>query len=87
MHKKREELNILSFEIIKNKNDDGVYNLLTEIIGKVRQEKSLAKKSVNSPIVLFLKKNEKEKLNEVIDDLKSVTNAEIKEGEFKVEFK
>lgn len=75
------------FEIIKNKNDDEVYNLLAEIIGKVRQEKSLAKKSVNSPIVLFLKKNEKEKLKGVLDDLKSVTNAEIKEGEFKVEFK
>jgi len=72
----------------KIKTDDGVYNLLIETIGKIRQEKSIAKKAMNSEIVLFLEKSNKEKLKDVLDDLKSVANAvEIKEGNFKVDFK
>ena len=86
----------------EKKNDKQVYDLMIETVRKVRQEKSLAKKSMNSPIILTLDKKEKETLNEVLDDLKSVTNAseiraatsshtnssgsQINEGKFKVEF-
>ena len=69
------------------KNDIETYNLLLEIIGKARQEKSMAKKSMKSEIRLTIEKKDKEALKEVLDDLKSVTNArEIKEGKFHVEF-
>ncbi|MCK9567941.1 valine--tRNA ligase [Candidatus Pacearchaeota archaeon] len=75
------------FNVVKKKNDDEVYNLLIETIGKVRQEKSVAKKSMNSAIVLFLEKDNEEKLADVLSDLKAVINAEIKTGNFKVDFK
>lgn len=74
-------------KIAKKKNDEQTYKLLIEIIKKVRQEKSMAKKSMNSSIILTLDKKEKEILNEVLSDLKTVSGAtEIKEGKFKVEF-
>ncbi len=74
-------------KIEKKKNDKEKYNLFIEIIGKVRQEKSKAKKSMNSQIVLTISKKEKEELEGVLDDLKSVTNAsQIEEGKFKIEF-
>jgi valyl-tRNA synthetase len=74
-------------QIEKKKEDKEVYDLMIEVLGKVRQEKSIAKKSMNSSIILTLDKKEKETLDEVLDDLKSVTNAsEIKTGKFKVEF-
>ncbi len=73
--------------IEKKKGDAEIYNLLLGIISKVRQEKSLAKKSMNSKITLTIAKEDKSKIKELIDDLKAVTNAvEIKEGKFRVEF-
>jgi len=75
------------FKISKNKNDDEIYNLLLEIIGKIRQEKSIAKKSMKAPIILTLEKKDKKILNETLEDLKAVANAiEIKEGNFRVKF-
>lgn len=69
------------------KNDEIVWYQLLEIIGKVRQAKSEAKKAMNSEIILFLNKEDKKSLIEVLPDLKGVVNAqEIKDGEFKVEF-
>ena len=63
------------------------FDLLTEIIGKVRQEKSVAKKSMKAEIILTISKEEKNKIKDLLEDLKDVTNArEIKEGNFKVEF-
>ena len=57
-----------------------------EILSKVRQEKSAQKKPMNAEIILFLEKKEKNKIKELLDDLKNVSNAkEIKEGEFKVD--
>ena len=42
---------------------------------------------MNSEIILTIEKKDKEKLKDVLEDLKGVTNAkEIKEGEFKVDF-
>ena len=64
-----------------------IFDLMIEIISKVRQEKSKVNKSVKAEIVLTIDRKDKEKLKEVLDDLKSVVNAkEIKEGKFKVEF-
>ena len=58
-----------------------------EILGKVRQEKSKAQKSMKSEINLTIKKEDKLFLKNMLEDLKAVTNSkEIKEGEFKVEF-
>ena len=74
-------------KIEKEKEDDKKFDLLIKTIGKVRQEKSKAKKSVNARIILTIDKREKEMLDGVLDDLKAVTNAtEIREGTFKVEF-
>ena len=57
------------------------------ILRRVRQEKTMAKKSMNSEIILTITKADKFKVKDIIDDLKHVVNAkEIKEGEFKVEF-
>jgi valyl-tRNA synthetase len=73
--------------VTKKKTDEQTYNLLIETIKKIRQEKSKAKKSMNCSINLTLDSKEKEILNDVLDDLKTVSGAaEITEGEFKVEF-
>ncbi|MCX6749360.1 MAG: valine--tRNA ligase [Candidatus Pacearchaeota archaeon] len=74
-----------------------VWPLLLEIISRIRQEKSIAKKSMNAEIILTLDKNYLGRHHNIInhnryfpgiiEDLKHVTNAkEIKEGKFKVEF-
>jgi valyl-tRNA synthetase len=74
-------------KIEKKRGDDERFALLIDIINKVRQKKSLAKKSMNSKIKLAISKKEKEILEGTLDDLKAVTNAvEIREGNFKVEF-
>ena len=60
---------------------------MVEVISRVRQEKTKAGKAMNFEIVLTLDKKTKEKLKDVLDDLKNVTNAkEIKEGKFDVKF-
>ncbi len=74
-------------KIVIKRNDNKVYSLLLDIISRVRQEKTFAKKSMNSSIRLTIDKGEKEILKEILEDLRAVTNAmEIKEGKFKVEF-
>lgn len=71
---------------IKNKNTD-VFDLMIDIVSKVRQAKSNAKKSVKAEIILTLDKKTKGKLKYVLDDLRAVINAkDIKTGKFKVEF-
>ncbi len=75
------------FEIEKHKNDNEKFKLLLEIISNVRREKSKAKKSVNSKIILTVEKRDKEILKSVLSDLKSVLSAEeINEGKFNVKF-
>ena len=61
---------------------------LIETVSLVRQEKTLAKKSMNSEILLTITKKDSAIMFGLIEDLKHVTNAkEIKEGEeFRVEF-
>jgi len=74
-------------KIKKERKDEETFNLMLEIISKVRQEKSLSKKSVKAEIILTIEKKDSGKLKSVLNDLKSVINAkEIKTGRFKVEF-
>jgi valyl-tRNA synthetase len=70
------------------RHDDKTWSRLLEVIGKVRQKKSEAKRAMNSVIALTLTKEEMKELEKVIGDLRNVTAAkEIKEGkEFRVEF-
>ena len=73
-------------KISSNKNDDVKWEKLIEIISKVRQAKSKAKKSMKAEIILTITKEDKLLLKEVLDDLKSVTSAkEITEGKFKID--
>jgi valyl-tRNA synthetase len=64
------------------------WNLLLDLISKIRQEKSTAKKPMNAEIILTISRNLYSDLEDVLEDLKSVANAvEIKTGNFKVDFK
>ena len=73
---------------VKKVKDDGGFSDLVNLISKVRQEKTKAKKAMNTEITLTIDKKDKTKLKNVLNDLKDVTNAsDIKEGKFKVEFK
>jgi len=75
------------FKIAERKDDKRKFDLLLEIISKIRQVKSENKKSVKAEIILSLEKDKLEKLKNLLGDLKAVVNArEIKEGEFRVEF-
>ena len=79
------------FSVIpKSKESEGLGNnwkIFTEILAKVRQEKSLAKKPMNSEIILTIDKKDFEKIKEMLNDLKAVTNSkEIKVGKFEVGF-
>lgn len=64
--------------------------LLKNLISKVRQEKTKAKKPMNAEIILYIPEEDRMLLREesgILKDLKNVTNAsEIKTGKFKVEF-
>ncbi len=75
------------FEKIDSGGELGAGDLFVEILSKIRQEKTKAKKSMKSEIVLSLDKKDIKRLGGMIEDLKDVMNAkEIKEGEFEVEF-
>jgi valyl-tRNA synthetase len=74
------------FDIKSKKDDEIKLNLLLEIISQVRQEKTKANKPMNSQIILTLEPERAKIIKDMLDDLKGVTNSEIKEGEFKVEF-
>ena len=64
-----------------------VLDLFLEILSKIRQAKTEAKKSMTSEIILTLPSGEIKKISEMIEDLKDVANAsQIKEGNWKVEF-
>ena len=64
------------------------WSLFKEVISRIRQEKSNAKKPMNAEIILVLQKDRFKRYEKMLSDLQHVTNArEIKEGkEFKVEF-
>jgi valyl-tRNA synthetase len=89
-NEKKESIHICSWpkklQYGKTKEDIS-FSDFTELLSKIRQEKTNLKKSMNSEINLTLKKETIENLGKTINDLKDVTNSkEIKTGEFKVEF-
>jgi len=66
---------------------DKTLDEMFDVVSKVRQEKTRAKKPMNAECVITLPEKEQKILISVLKDLKNVTNAsEIKEGKFKVEF-
>jgi len=70
-----------------NKKINKAGNLFIELLSKIRQAKTKAKKSMNSEITLTLPKENQKSIEGMLEDFKSVVNAkEIKEGKFKVEF-
>lgn len=74
-------------EVKEGKEDEKKWEKLLELISKIRQEKTINKKSMNSKIKLIIEKENIKFLNSLLDDFKSVVNAsEIDEGEFKVKF-
>src|SRR3989344_4376171 len=75
------------FKVKTSKEDQTKWDKLIEIITKVRQAKSEAKKSMKAEILLTLSKEDHKILLPLLADLKAVTTSkEIKEGSFKVEF-
>jgi len=61
--------------------------LLKDLIAKIRQEKTKAKKSMNAECIITISKEKYELIKEMFEDLKDVMNAkEIKQGKFKVKF-
>jgi len=87
---KDKSIHISRFEEIDIKEDKKIKeagNLFLNILANVRQEKSKQKKAMNSEIVLTIEDKDYNKIKEMIEDLKDVTNArEIKEGKFNVTF-
>jgi valyl-tRNA synthetase len=69
------------------KEDKKEYDLLVELITKIRQEKTLAKKSMKAEVILHLPGGELKSLGELTRDLQDVMSVkDIKEGKFRVEF-
>jgi len=63
----------------------GEFELFLEVLKKIRQEKTKAKKPMNVKIILTLEKADIEVLKNVLQDLKDVTNAkDIETGKFDV---
>lgn len=90
-HEKDKSIHISNWptqlKIKEKKQDEQNWNLFIEILSKIRQAKSQAKKSMNSPVILTLPKDTSTTLNPCLSDLKAVICAkEIKEGAFNVQF-
>jgi valyl-tRNA synthetase len=89
-YEKEKSIHLMEFEelgIKESKKNLQAGDLFMNILAKVRQIKTKAKKSMKAEIVLTFPKEEQEKIKEMLEDLKDVTNAsEIKEGKFNVEF-
>lgn len=74
-------------DVKDNGDDDEKWEKITEVISKVRQEKTKAQKPMNAPIKLTLDKKIIKFLKDCLKDIESVTNSsEIKEGKFQVKF-
>lgn len=86
-NEKIKSIHLTKWPSTKKEKESNDLDLFINILTKIRQEKSLKQKPMNSQIILTLKKENLKKLKNIIKDLQDVTNAiEIKEGEFKVEF-
>jgi len=82
---KEKSIHLTEWPKAKSANTRETWENLKIIISKIRQEKTHAKKSMNSEISLTLEEDSIDK--NVLEDLKAVVNAtQIKQGKFKVEF-
>jgi len=72
-------------KIKRSKDAEKLGKLFISILQKVRKFKAEKKVSVKKPIILYLEKNKIKKLGKAEEDLKAVTNAEIREGRFKIQ--
>jgi len=70
----------------QDKEAEKLGELFIGILQKVRKAKADKKVSVKKEIVLYLEKDKQKKLKGMLEDLKAVTNSEVREGKFKVEF-
>ena len=74
-------------ELHSAKYEKVFWNAIIEVISKVRQEKTFAKKPMNAEVILTLPDQYNKVLSYVMEDLKAVTNSrEIRTGDFNVEF-
>jgi valyl-tRNA synthetase len=86
-NEKTESIHLTKWPETKKIKESNNLDLFIDVLSKIRQEKSLKQKPMNSEIILTITKKDKDKLKKLIKDLQEVSNAkEIKEGEFKVEF-
>jgi valyl-tRNA synthetase len=84
---KKEKKESLVKKYEKGKLGVNKWEVLLEVISKVRQEKSNAKKPMNAPIILGLERYHYYDLKPFLEDLKSVSCAkEINDGSFSVKF-
>jgi len=83
-------IHLLEFGKVDVKEDKKVLeagDLFLDVLGKVRQKKSDAKKAMNVEVKLTLGKKELEVLDDMMEDLKDVCNAVlVEEGKFGVGF-
>jgi len=73
------------FGVREDKETEKLGSLFIEILQKVRKFKTDKKVSLRNEVVLHIEKDKLKLLKDSLEDLKAVTNAEIKEGKFKVE--
>ncbi len=74
-------------KINEKKDDNKIYEETLNLIYRVRQQKSLSKKSMKTPIEIFLEKEKINLINPILEDFKNVTNAiHVKEGDFLIKF-
>lgn len=86
-NEKEDSIHLSSWPKTKKVEKSEELELFYEILGKVRGEKSNAKKSMRSEVKISLEKETLDLLDGMIEDLKDVTNAKkVIEGKFKVEF-
>jgi len=90
-NEKDKSIHISEWPEIENRmgrdNDAGKFDLFLNILSKVRQAKSDAKKSMKAEIELSLSSKDFDKLGEMVEDLKDVCVAkEINKGKFGIEF-
>lgn len=85
---KESSIHLCEWPEVKGKiGETSELDLFINILSKVRQEKTKAKKPMNAEIVLTISKEDKKKIAEMAQDLKDVANAkEIREGKFGVGF-
>ncbi|GIU68320.1 MAG: valine--tRNA ligase [Candidatus Pacearchaeota archaeon] len=86
-NEKEKSIHLCSWPKYFKKRDFSELELFFELLKKVRQEKTLNKKPMNSECIIYLKKEDFRKIKKILEDFKHVNKAkEIKEGSFKVEF-